>query len=82
MRSARFGTDVRTVAELDLPGGAGEPHLSLGGGHAARYWRLIANAATGGGRWGISQLAFRTDASNDGGPADAKAARELESATV
>jgi hypothetical protein len=48
----------------------------------ARYWRLLANAATGGGHWGIAWLAFRADAENDGRSAGVEAVRERESATA
>ena len=77
-----FAGDVTTVMELALGNGSATRRFSVEGGHMARYWRLLANAATGGGHWGIARLSFRTDADGDGKGAGAEAAREPESAIV
>jgi hypothetical protein len=76
-----FAADIRTVAELDLGGGTAMRRFAVTGGHAARFWRLIAHAPTGGGHWGIAHLSFRTEA-DGGGPREAKPARALESASL
>lgn len=76
-----FAADVRTVMELDLDGGTAAKRFAVEGGHAARFWRLIAHAPTGGGHWGIAHLSFRTDADGDG-HGDAEPACQLESVTM
>lgn len=77
-----FAEDIATVAELKLGENTAGRRFSVAGGRAARYWRLIANAPTGGGHWGIARLAFITAADADGGDADAAAARRPEMATM
>lgn len=53
-----FKRDIHTAGTFRLARGEEKTFHDVDGGGKARFWRLLAAAPTGGGRWGLRELEF------------------------
>ena len=68
-----FLNDIRTAGAVPLAQDSELHTYGVAASRRARFWRILADSATGGGRWGVLELRFSEQPAPDI-PAPAKAA--------